>query len=89
MSVERVLLTNDDGIDAVGLRALYDGLSADYDVVTVAPTGDRSSAGRALSDGVDIADHELGYAAVDGSGRLRRRGARRAGPGRRRRGRGL
>lgn len=66
MSVERVLLTNDDGIDAVGLRALYDGLSADYDVVTVAPTGDRSSAGRALSDGVDIADHELGYA-VDGT----------------------
>jgi 5'-nucleotidase len=66
MSVERVLLTNDDGIDAAGLRALYDGLSADYDVVAVAPIGDRSSAGRALSDGVDIVDHELGYA-VDGT----------------------
>ena len=66
MSVERVLLTNDDGIDAVGLRALYDELDDDYDVVAVAPTGDRSSAGRALSEGVDIAEHELGYA-VDGT----------------------
>ncbi|PAU84567.1 5'/3'-nucleotidase SurE [Halorubrum salipaludis] len=66
MSVERVLLTNDDGIDAVGLRALYDALAADYDVVAVAPTEDQSSTGRTLSDGVDIADHELGYA-VDGT----------------------
>jgi len=66
MSVERVLLTNDDGIDAVGLRALYDALSDDYDVVAVAPTADESSVGRALSDEVDIADHELGYA-VDGT----------------------
>jgi 5'-nucleotidase len=66
MSVERVLLTNDDGIDAAGLRALYDALDADYDVVAVAPTGDRSSVGRALSDGVEVADHELGHA-VDGT----------------------
>ncbi|WP_144920526.1 5'/3'-nucleotidase SurE [Halorubrum salsamenti] len=66
MSVERVLLTNDDGIDAAGLRALYDALAVDYDVVAVAPTDDRSSSGRTLSDGVDVADHELGYA-VDGT----------------------
>lgn len=66
MSVERVLLTNDDGIDAAGLRALYDALSADYDVVAVAPTSDRSSTGRTLSDAVELADHELGYA-VDGT----------------------
>ncbi|EMA63942.1 5'/3'-nucleotidase SurE [Halorubrum lipolyticum] len=66
MSVERVLLTNDDGIDAAGLRALYDALDADYDVVAVAPTEDRSSAGRTLSEDVGIADHELGYA-VDGT----------------------
>jgi 5'-nucleotidase len=66
MSVERILLTNDDGIDAVGLRALYDALSADYDVVTLAPTGDRSSVGRALSDDVAVTEHELGYA-VDGT----------------------
>lgn len=66
MSVERILLTNDDGIDTVGLRALYDALADDYDVVTVAPTEDRSSIGRVLSDGVEVADHELGYA-VDGT----------------------
>ncbi|WP_280585329.1 5'/3'-nucleotidase SurE [Halorubrum sp. Boch-26] len=66
MSVERILLTNDDGIDAVGFRALYDALAVDYDVVAVAPTGDRSSIGRAISADVAVADHELGYA-VDGT----------------------
>ena len=66
MSVKQILLTNDDGIDAVGLRALYDALADDYDVVAVAPTEDRSSIGRVLSDGVEVADHELGYA-VDGT----------------------
>ena len=66
MSVDRILLTNDDGIDAVGLRALYDALSESYDVVTVAPTADRSSIGRVLSDDVGVTDHELGYA-VDGT----------------------
>ena len=66
MSVDRILLTNDDGIDAVGLRTLYDALSESYDVVTVAPTGDRSSIGRVLSDDVGVANHDLGYA-VDGT----------------------
>ncbi len=66
MSVDRILLTNDDGIDAVGLRAVHDALSESYDVVTVAPAGDRSSIGRAISGGVDVRDHELGYA-VDGT----------------------
>jgi 5'-nucleotidase len=66
MSVERILLTNDDGIDAVGFRALYEALATDYDVVAVAPTGDRSSIGRAISADVDVAEHELGYA-VDGT----------------------
>jgi len=66
MRVDRILLTNDDGIDAVGLRAMQDALSADYDVVTVAPTADQSSTGRTLSEGVSVSDHELGYA-VDGT----------------------
>ncbi|MFW6317804.1 MAG: 5'/3'-nucleotidase SurE [Halorubrum sp.] len=66
MSVERILLTNDDGIDAVGFRTLYDALAADYDVVAVAPTGDRSSVGRAISADVAVTDHDLGYA-VDGT----------------------
>ena len=66
MSVDRILLTNDDGIDAVGLRAMYEALSEEYEVTTVAPTGDRSSIGRANSDAVDVTGHELGYA-VDGT----------------------
>ncbi|SMO66856.1 5'/3'-nucleotidase SurE [Halorubrum cibi] len=66
MSADRILLTNDDGIDAVGLRALRDALADEYDVVTVAPTGDCSSVGRALSDGATVSEHELGYA-VEGT----------------------
>jgi len=89
MSVERVLLTNDDGIDAVGLRALYDGLSADYDVVTVAPTGDRSSAGRALSRTASISRTTSSATPSTALRSTASSRARRAGPGRRRRGRGL
>jgi len=66
MSVERILLTNDDGIDAVGFRALYDALAVDHDVVAVAPTGDRSSIGRAISADVEVREHGPGYA-VDGT----------------------
>jgi len=66
MSVEHILLTNDDGIDAVGLRALYDALDDEYTVTTLAPTTDQSSVGRALSDDVEVTEHELGYA-VDGT----------------------
>ncbi|WP_418285236.1 5'/3'-nucleotidase SurE [Halorubrum sp. DTA46] len=66
MSVERILLTNDDGIDAVGIRSMYDALADEYEVVTLAPTGDRSSVGRTMSDDVSLAEHELGYA-VDGT----------------------
>lgn len=66
MSVEHILLTNDDGIDAVGLRSLYDVLAEEYEVTTIAPTTDQSSVGRTLSDDVEVATHELGYA-VDGT----------------------
>lgn len=62
----QILLTNDDGIDSVGFRALYDGLSRIADVVAVAPTNDRSSVGRALSHEVPVEEHELGYA-LDGT----------------------
>lgn len=62
----RILLTNDDGIDSVGFRALYDGLSRVADVVAVAPTNDRSAVGRALSHEVPVEEHELGYA-LDGT----------------------
>ncbi|GAB7090600.1 5'/3'-nucleotidase SurE [Halorubrum luteum] len=62
MTVDRILLTNDDGIDAVGLRAMHDALADEYEVTVVAPTEDRSSIGRAASHEVNVADHELGYA---------------------------
>ena len=66
MDEPTILLTNDDGIESAGLGALYDGLSAVGDVVTVAPADDQSAVGRALSHEVDVRDHELGYA-VEGT----------------------
>ena len=66
MSVDRILLTNDDGVDAAGLRALYDALADKYAVTVVAPTDDQSSVGRLLSEDVAVDDHELGYV-VDGT----------------------
>mgnify|MGYP006273719673 FL=1 len=66
MSVDRILLTNDDGVDAAGLRALYDALADEYAVTVVAPADDQSSVGRRLSADVAVDDHELGYV-VDGT----------------------
>jgi 5'-nucleotidase len=57
-----ILLTNDDGIDGAGLRALYDGLSELGDVLVVAPAEDQSAAGRALSDEVAVEERDIGYA---------------------------
>jgi len=61
-----VLLTNDDGIDEAGLRALYDALDDVGKVTAVAPADDQSAVGRTLSTRVDVHDHELGYA-VEGT----------------------
>jgi len=61
-----VLLTNDDGIDRPGLRALYDALSTLGEVTVVAPTDDRSAVGRSISSRVSVSEHPLGYA-VDGT----------------------
>jgi 5'-nucleotidase len=45
----RVLVTNDDGVEAPGLRALATALAAaGHDVVVVAPTGQRSGSGAAI-----------------------------------------
>ncbi|WP_226005900.1 5'/3'-nucleotidase SurE [Natrinema salinisoli] len=46
-----ILLTNDDGIDAPGIRGLYDALSAVGTVTVVAPDRNRSAVGRSLSYG--------------------------------------
>ncbi|MFB6298014.1 MAG: 5'/3'-nucleotidase SurE [Salinirussus sp.] len=61
MSDPTILLTNDDGIGAVGLRALYDALDGIGSVTAVAPATDQSAVGRALSFSVTVREHELGY----------------------------
>lgn len=61
-----ILLTNDDGIDSVGIRSLYDALSSVGDVTAVAPADDRSAVGRSISTNVGVTEHELGYA-IDGT----------------------
>jgi len=62
MHEPHVLLTNDDGIDSVGFRALYDALSEFAEVTAVAPNGDKSAVGRAMSREVEVEAHDLGYA---------------------------
>jgi 5'-nucleotidase len=57
-----ILLTNDDGIDSPGIRALYEALQSVGNVTTVAPATDQSAVGRAMSYEVEVEDHELGYA---------------------------
>ncbi|WP_115862924.1 5'/3'-nucleotidase SurE [Halorussus litoreus] len=61
-----ILLTNDDGIDSPGIRALYDALSEVGNVTTVAPADDQSAVGRAMTYEVPVHEHELGYA-VEGT----------------------
>jgi 5'-nucleotidase len=57
-----VLLTNDDGIESVGFRALYDAFDEFADVTAVAPAADQSAVGRAMSHDVSVIGHDLGYA---------------------------
>jgi 5'-nucleotidase len=61
-----ILLTNDDGIDATGLRVLADALSEIGSVTVVAPADDQSAVGRALSRSVTVDEREMGYA-LDGT----------------------
>lgn len=59
-----ILLTNDDGIDAVGIRALADALSRDHDVTVVAPATNQSGVGGARSwweTTVDYTETDRGY----------------------------
>jgi 5'-nucleotidase len=57
-----ILLTNDDGIGSVGIRALRDALSDIGNVTVVAPADDQSAVGRAMSTEVGVEEHDLGYA---------------------------
>lgn len=44
-----ILLSNDDGIYANGIRALSEKLSEDYDVYIIAPNQERSAAGHSIT----------------------------------------
>ncbi|MXV62396.1 5'/3'-nucleotidase SurE [Natronorubrum sp. JWXQ-INN-674] len=55
-----ILLTNDDGIDAPGIRALYDALSAVASVTVIAPDRNQSAVGRSLSYGRTSSDTDDG-----------------------------
>jgi 5'-nucleotidase len=64
----RILLTNDDGIDAPGLRALADDLKDLGEVAVLAPASNQSAVGRGLSYGRmgpdrDRSDGAIGHAA--------------------------
>ncbi|WP_459192423.1 5'/3'-nucleotidase SurE [Halosimplex sp. J119] len=63
--IEHVLVTNDDGIDGHGLRAVADRLSEVADVTVVAPEGDVSGVGRTRQRRISYEETDAGYA-VDG-----------------------
>lgn len=54
----QILLTNDDGIDAPGLRALFDELSSIGSVRVLAPADNRSAVGRSLTYGRTAGDDD-------------------------------
>ncbi|HEX6221996.1 MAG TPA: 5'/3'-nucleotidase SurE [Acidimicrobiia bacterium] len=71
----RVLVTNDDGIESAGLRALARSLSEDFEVIVAAPAADMSGTGTGIgrfdpSVGVELTPIALDYAdqgfSVDG-----------------------
>jgi len=64
-----ILLCNDDGIGAVGLKALAESLSALGEVVVVAPDRERSAAGHSLTLSRPLRASHLGdgWYSVDGT----------------------
>src|SRR5919107_5157017 len=65
----RIVLTNDDGIDAAGLLAARRALEEVGEVVTVAPDRNRSGVARSITFGIplhveerEMADGSVGYA---------------------------
>lgn len=65
----RLLLTNDDGIDAPGLRAVVEMLRVEHDLVLCAPTGERSAVGQAFTfkRSYRVSQREAGVYTVDGT----------------------
>ena len=65
----KILLSNDDGVYAPGLKQLYNSLKTVADVFVVAPDRDRSAASKSLTVDVPIRAVELenGFVAVSGT----------------------
>ncbi len=65
----RILLSNDDGIDSPGLRALHEAVAPLGEVVVVAPDREQSAAGHSLSLHRPLRVNEVqpGWFAVDGT----------------------
>ncbi len=65
----RILLSNDDGYQAPGLKALANALQTVADVVVVAPDRDRSGASNSLTLEMPIRAHNMenGYIRVEGT----------------------
>ena len=65
----QILITNDDGIFAPGIQALYHALRADHQVTVIAPDRERSAVGHAITlheplraSRVALNAHDSGYA---------------------------
>ena len=56
-----ILLTNDDGIDAPGIAAMREELTALGDVTVVAPADNQSGVGRTRNHRAVLSDHPWGY----------------------------
>lgn len=65
----KILISNDDGVHAPGLLALYQALSTIAEVVVVAPSNEQSGCASALSISTPLYTHNLdsGFIAVNGS----------------------
>ena len=65
----KILMSNDDGVHAPGLLALYPALSTIAEVVVVAPSNEQSGCASSLSISTPLYTHELesGFIAVNGS----------------------
>lgn len=55
----RILISNDDGINAVGINKLADLLSQEHEVIVVAPDKERSSCGHGITLSSPLRVHEV------------------------------
>ncbi len=63
-----ILLTNDDGVNAEGIKALFDILSTAHDVFVIAPEDERSACSNAITVRTSLSIHKIDdrHFAVDG-----------------------